>query len=276
MAAADTTMAGAGADQDAYLDDAAPEPARRGWVVRLLPRWLRALALPPVREAFLRQVYFTGIQASPSILLRGAGVGTLIILYMIRVLNADVAVTTKILVLFVFREVGPLFAALLVIFRSGSAATSELALMNVSGELRTMRLLGMRVWDCMVLPRLAGITVATVALTIYFQVVAVAGGFLLAPLVIDATLTQLLNEFLGVASLWDIGYSLVKSAAFGLIIALVSCNQGLRLPRQELGAVPQAVTRAIMQSFGLVTLFNAVFAYFVFGVLLFGIIKAGA
>jgi len=38
--------------------------------------------------------------------------------------------------------------------------------------------------------------------------------------------------------------------------------------------VPQAVSRAVMQSIAAVLFFNAVFAYLVFGVLLFGIVKA--
>lgn len=241
-----------------------------------LPRWVHAFALPPVREVFLRQVYFTGIQATGSILLRGAVAGTVIIAYMIRVLNADVAATNKILLLFVFREVGPLFAAVLVIFRSASAATSELALMNVSGELRTMRLLGIQAFDWLVLPRLAGITLATVVLTIYFQIIAVLGGFIFAPFMIDATFLQLVNEFLASASLWDLAYSFTKSVAFGVIIASVSCYEGLRLARPDSSAVPQAVTRAIMKSVAYVMLFNAVFAYFVFGVLLFGLFRANA
>jgi len=249
--------------------------ARAGHRERMrLPRWLHAFTLPPVREAFLRQVYFTGIQATSVILFRGATVGTVLIAYMMKVLNADVPTTTSILLLVVFREVGPLFAAVLVIFRSASAATSELALMSISGELHTMRRLGLKSFELLVLPRVAGIAIATVALTIYFQIIAVAGGVILAPFLIDATVPQLADALLSAVSLWDIGYSVTKSFAFGAIIAGVSCYQGLRLPRQELGAVPQAVTRAIMQSVAYVSMFNALFAYFVFGVLAFGLFRA--
>ncbi len=240
-----------------------------------LPSWLRAFALPPVREVFLRQVYFTGIQATGTVLFRGAVIGTVIIAYVIRVLNADVETSTRILLAVVFREAGPMFAAVLVIFRSASAATSELALMNIAGELRTMRTLGIKVFDWLVLPRVAGIALATAAMTLHFQVIAVLGGILLTPFVIDATSLQLANQFLHSASLWDLGYAVSKSLAFGAIIALVCCAQGLRLPRRELGAVPQAVTRAIMQSVAYVGLFNAAFAYFVFGVLMFGLIRTG-
>lgn len=239
-------------------------------------RWVRSLALPPVRESFLRQVYFTGIQGSIGILFRGALVGTLIIAYMIRVLNADVSVTNKILLLFVFREVGPLFAAMLVIFRSGSAVTAEIGLMVLSGELRTLRQLGIRPSEYLVLPRVVGIPIATAALTFYFQCVTLFGGFVLAPLVIDATFAQLVNEFFLTASLWDVGYSVIKSLGFGAIIALTCCMHGLRLPEKDITAIPKAVTRAIMHSVAYVAAFNALFAYFVFGVLLFGLIRTGS
>lgn len=246
---------------------------RRGAFARTW-RWLRSLALPPVRESFLRQVYFTAMQGSIGILFRGAVVGTIIIAYMIRVLNADVAVTNKILLIFVFREVGPLFAAVLVILRSGSAVTSEIALMGLSGELRTLRRLGIRVSEYLILPRIVGIPFATVALTFYFQCVTLFGGFVLAPLVIETTFAQLVNEFFATVSLWDVGYSVVKSLVFGVIIALTSCWYGLRLESMDITAIPKAVTRAITLSVAYVMIFNALFAYFVFGVLLFGLIRA--
>lgn len=236
--------------------------------------WFGVLLLPPVWEVFLRQVYFTGIQAMGTVLLRGTVIGTFIIAYLIRELNADVAITTNILLLFVFREAGPLLAALLVIFRSGSAATSELALMQITGEVRMLRRLGVGLFDFLVLPRIMGITLATVMLTIYLQIVIVSGGIVFAPLLIDTSISQLLDSFLKTASLADIGYSLIKSLAFGLIISAIACYSGLSFRSREIGVVPQVVTRAMMRSFGYIMAFEVAFSYFVFGVLMFGLFEA--
>ena len=137
-----------------------------------------------------------------------------------------------------------------------------------------MRRLGIRVSEYLILPRIVGIPFATVALTFYFQCVTLFGGFVLAPLVIETTFAQLVNEFFATVSLWDVGYSVVKSLVFGVIIALTSCWYGLRLESMDITAIPKAVTRAITLSVAYVMIFNALFAYFVFGVLLFGLIRA--
>lgn len=209
-----------------------------------------------------------------TVLLRGAAVGTVIIAYLIKVLNADVAMTTKILLLFVFREAGPLLAAILVIFRSGSAATSELALMQISGEVRTLRQLGINLFDFLVVPRVLGITLATLILTFYLQITILASGIVFAPFLIDSSINHLLGSFLDVASLADIGYSLIKGLAFGAIISITACHSGLSISSAEPGQLPQVVTKAMMRAFGFIMLFEGAFSYFVYGVLLFGIVQA--
>src|SRR5207249_3480941 len=85
------------------------------------------LRRPPVLESFLRQVYFTGVSAATGVLLRASGLGVLIIAITMDVLDADVDLAVKILLLVVFREVGPLAAAVVVILRSGTAMSAEMA-----------------------------------------------------------------------------------------------------------------------------------------------------
>jgi hypothetical protein len=48
----------------------------RGYVLRRL----RVLALPPVTEALIRQIYFTGASGTAGMVLRGAFLGTLILI----------------------------------------------------------------------------------------------------------------------------------------------------------------------------------------------------
>src|SRR5260221_14761404 len=74
-------------------------------------RRLRVLALPPVTEVLTRQIYFTGASATAGMVLRGAFLGTLIIAYVIDVLDANSALAVKILLWVVLREIGPLCAA---------------------------------------------------------------------------------------------------------------------------------------------------------------------
>src|SRR5450756_1272605 len=233
-------------------------------------RRLTVLKLPPMAEQLTRQIYFSGASAAAGIVTRGAFIGTLIIVYVIEVLEADAVVAVKILLWVVLREIGPLLAALLVLQRSGTAIATELALMQISGEITSLRQMRVDPRDYLVVPRVVGIAVSTAVLTFYVQVIAVGGGMLLSALVVNATFDELADSFFVLASPVDIVYSLLKSLLFGVSIAVISCYHGLHPPGISINAIPKAAISAVTQSTLVVLLLNVVFAYLVFGVLLFG------
>jgi phospholipid/cholesterol/gamma-HCH transport system permease protein len=237
-------------------------------------RRLDVLRLPPVKDVLARQVYFTGASAVAGIVLRGAFIGTLIIVYVIDMLAADAELAVKILLWVVLREVGPLIAAILVIQRSGTAVATELALMKISGETNSLRQMRIDPLDYLVVPRVVGMALANAALTIYVQVIAVGGGMLLSALVINASLDELVGSFYLLANPLDIIYSLIKSLLFGAAIGIISCYHGLNPPGTSINAVPKTAISAVMQSTLAVMLLNVVFAYLVYGVLFFGLVKA--
>jgi phospholipid/cholesterol/gamma-HCH transport system permease protein len=232
------------------------------------------LRVAPIFESFLRQVYFTGVTAATGVVLRACGLGVIIIAVMIDMLDADVDLAVKILLLLVFREIGPLVAAVVVILRTGTAVSAELAMMRVSGQTRALRYLGIDLYDYLVLPRVAGIMLATAALTLYVQFLAVLGGLVLSPFLIEASFTELTDRLFDLFAPLDFYYSVVKSLLFGFVIAVCCCWHGLNPADLTQNAVPKAVTRAVTQSALLVLLINAVFAYLVFGILFFGLVKA--
>src|SRR6185437_56897 len=152
---------------------------------------LGQLRRAPVLESFLRQVYFTGVTAATGVVLRASALGVLIIAITMDVLDADVDLAVKILLLVVFREIGPLAAAVVVILRSGTAMSAEVGMMRVSGQTRALRYLNINLYDYLVVPRVAGVMVATTALTFYIQCLAVLGGLVLSPFIINASFTEL-------------------------------------------------------------------------------------
>jgi len=226
----------------------------------------------PVRESFLRQVYFTGVTAATGVVLRASVLGVLIIAITMDVLDADTDLAVKILLLLVFREIGPLAAAVVVILRTGTAISAEVAMMRVSGQTRALRHLGINLYDYIVVPRVAGVMLATVVLTFYIQFLAVLGGLVFSPLIIDATFMELAGRFSALFSPVDFFYSTIKALLFGFAIAACCCYHGLNPPGLTQNAVPQAVTRAVTQSAMLALGINAVFAYIVFGILFFGLV----
>jgi phospholipid/cholesterol/gamma-HCH transport system permease protein len=235
---------------------------------------LGQLARPPVLEVFLRQVYFTGVTAATGVVLRASALGVLIIAITMDVLDADVDLAVKILLLVVFREVGPLAAAVVVILRSGTAMSAEVAMMRVSGQTRALRYLGIDLYDYLVVPRVAAVMLATMVLTFYIQCLAVLGGLALSPFIINASFTELTGRLFELFTPLDFLYSTLKALLFGFAIAACCCYHGLNPPDLTQNAVPKVVTRAVTQSAMLVLTINAVFAYVVFGILFFGLVTA--
>jgi phospholipid/cholesterol/gamma-HCH transport system permease protein len=235
---------------------------------------LGQLRRPPVLESFLRQVYFTGVTAATGVVLRASALGVLIIAITMDVLDADVDLAVKILLLVVFREVGPLAAAVVVILRSGTALSAELAMMRVSGQTRALRYLGIDLYDYLVVPRVAAVMLATMVLTFYIQCLAVLGGLALSPFIIHASFTELTGRLFELFTPVDFFYSTIKALLFGFAIAVCCCYHGLNPPDLTPNAVPKVVTRAVTQCAMLVLTINAVFAYMVFGILFFGLVTA--
>ena len=235
---------------------------------------LPSLRKGPILESFLRQIYFTGVTASTGVVLRATLLGVLIIAVMMDMLDADVDLAVKILLLLVFREIGPLAAAAVVILRTGTAISAEMAVMRISGQTRALNHLGIDLYEYLVLPRVAGVMLATAALTLYIQFLAVFGGLVLSPFIIEASFMELSGRLFDLFTPVDFAYSIIKSFLFGFAVAAACCWQGLNPPDLTHNSVPKVVTQAVTQSALLVLLINAAFAYLVFGILFFGLVKA--
>ncbi len=234
---------------------------------------MRLLKRAPVRDVLVRQIQRVGVATVSSMAIRAAGIGTLIIAYTTYVLAADAALAVRILVWAVLREIGPLFAVIMLIVRSGTAAAAEFALMRERGELARLRMTGISVRDYIVVPTVVAMALSSMVVTFYFQILAVGGGMLISALLMDVSFAELAEHFFALASLWDVLYTVIKSVCFGVLVGLVVCIHGLGLAGGNPG-LPDAVSRSVMQSIVAVLAFNAAFAYLVFGVLLFGIVRA--
>jgi phospholipid/cholesterol/gamma-HCH transport system permease protein len=163
------------------------------------------------------------------------------------------------MVIVVFRELGPLVAALLVLARVGTATVIELGQMRSLGEIEALEALGIDPIHYLVVPRVIGLALSIFALTVYFILIALFSGYLFAflqdvPLMPGTYIDQIAS-----ALRWeDFVLLALKTFVFGSIIAMVTCYQGLGKPlRQE--DLAKAATRAVMLNVELCILLDAVF-----------------
>ena len=209
---------------------------------------LADLRIPAVRTVLYRQIYFTGVQVLGTVALIGALLGIVIIAEVASLIGSNAELTGKILVWIVVRELGPLLTATLIVARSCTAVASELGSMKLNDEVTHLFTMGIDPYGYLLVPRILGMTVAVVFLTIYFQFCAIAGGILLSSqLFVDIQFLRHLQGIFAELSLLDIGISLFKSLVFGLLIAAISCYHGFRV-RSSLTEIPQVTAVAVMQS----------------------------
>jgi phospholipid/cholesterol/gamma-HCH transport system permease protein len=217
----------------------------------------REKGFPMVWEITLRQIYFTGVEALKVITLVSLALGTVLIVEsasQMRLLGGTQFIST-ILVVVVIRELGPLLTAFIVIGRSGTAIAAELGNMIVAHELEAIRVMGINPIYFIVAPRIIGVTVAVICLTIYFNAVALVGGFVFSELILPTDLPIFLNELIISLTLTDVVFGILKSAVFGLLTGLTCTYHGLTV-RYSSTEVPQVATRGVVSAILAIIIFN--------------------
>ncbi len=127
----------------------------------------------------------------------------------------------------IIRELGPVLTALILAGRAGSGIAAEVGSMKITEQLAAMRMLGLDVDRHFIAPLLLSVTLSTFYLTVVFDIVGVAGGYVIAVYDLGIpfrTYHELTKDILRRS---DVITGLAKSLVFGLIIAWVGAYCGL-------------------------------------------------
>jgi phospholipid/cholesterol/gamma-HCH transport system permease protein len=201
-------------------------------------------------RAVFQQIYFTGVQSLGLICSIALLVGGLVVIQgtaqLTRVGSREGLAT--LLTAVVIREVGPLLTAVIVTLRSGSAIAIEMGYMTVLREIESIEMQGIHPLHLLALPRLVGVTVAVMCLSVFFDVVSTGGGFFAAWVLVDIPPWSLLNDLIRTLSGTDVMVGSVKALFFGVIISGVCLHQGFRAG-EAITRVPRQVSRALVQCF---------------------------
>jgi phospholipid/cholesterol/gamma-HCH transport system permease protein len=209
-----------------------------------------------------------GVNALPIISLMGFLIGLILAFQsaaQLRIMGAEVF-TADLVAVSVIRELGPLMTAILLAGRSGAAFAAEIGTMKVNEEVDALTTMGFRPVRFLVVPRvLSGLLMAPL-LTITFDLVALVG----AAIVVGsfghglATFAAHVKNALTVTMFVS---GMIKTFAFGLIIAGVGCQRGLDTGTGAV-AVGLSTTRSVVAGILLTILADGVFAgvYFALGI----------
>ena len=153
------------------------------------------------------------------------------------------------------REMGPVFTCLSLAGLVGSTYAAEIGTMKVSEEVDALEVMSIDPVYYLVMPRLIALSLAAVALTVYANVIGIAGGALVARANFDVDLEVFMKNGRDALKMKDIYGGLLKTFIFGTTIAVVACAQGLRAEGGPAG-VGRATLRSVVISFMLILVFD--------------------
>lgn len=204
-----------------------------------------------MNQVLVRQILFTAIEAVPFVGAVALAVGLVVVaqaqVWLDRI--GQTGLLGPLLVFVIIREVGPLLTNFIVIGRSGTAIAAELAAMKVAGEVHTLDAQGLDPFTYLVVPRVAGVMISVLGLTVLFVVGSLISGYLAAGLLnegfVDAS--AFAEQVLGAVKPVDAVNVVAKTLLPGWLTGTICCVEGLAAEGQ-ITEVPKAASRGVIRS----------------------------
>jgi phospholipid/cholesterol/gamma-HCH transport system permease protein len=124
------------------------------------------------------------------------------------------------------RELSCVLGGLVIAGRSGSAMGAEIGSMRVTEQIDALEVMGANPVHYLVVPRVWATLVMLPLLVVVSDAVGIAGGYLVSVVVMDANPVSYMETTFQYMELSDLLSGLVKAAVFGLLIAVIGCQQG--------------------------------------------------
>ena len=228
-------------------------------VLMALVQFFRRQGFRAAFRVTTQQVFFTGVEAMPFLGLLSLLLGFVVIaqsLPQLQGMGAH-ALIGQILVISIVRELGPIITAMVVITRSGSAMATEMATNRISGQVEALESMGVDVFHFLVVPRVLGCMVSMFCMIVFFDAIALVGGFLVASTRLTMPFALYLHYIFESLAPLDLYISLSKGLLFGGVIALFTCYHGLRA-RRAIFEVPMVARSGVIQAMFFVFVSSAV------------------
>jgi len=210
----------------------------------------RRQASAVIHPLIAAQVARAGIRQLPVVSFLAAALGFAVIGQTVALLSQVGAQSYVgvVMVTVVVRELGPLVTALVVLLRVGTSTVIELGTARALGEVEALEALGIDPVHYLVVPRVLGMAIAVLALSAYLIMGTLFSGYAFAFLQ-DVPLTpgEYFRQIVFALTWEDFVLLALKALAFGAIIAVVTCFQGLARPLQ-LAELSLRTTRALVVS----------------------------
>jgi len=210
-------------------------------------------------HSIVNQMVFAGVQSLLIVFFISLFTGIVIAMqsaYQLKTLGAVIYVAPMVSIS-VARELGPVFTALIVTGRVGSAITAELGTMKVSEQIEALETMALNPVRFLVVPRFLALLIMLPCLTVISDFVGILGGLIVGVFNLQLNPYRYLSfsfEFMTAKDVWT---GLAKSVVFSAIISIIACYVGLGT-RGGAEGVGKATTLSVVISFILIVVFDCI------------------
>lgn len=221
-----------------------------GTTVTLTGQTLLWLVRPPFRVSqMLAAMDFIGVQSIFIVGLTGTFSGMVVALqttYALRAFSAEGRVG-GIVAVSLAREVAPVFSAIMVTARAGSAMAAELGNMRVTEQIDAISTMGVSPVQYLLSPRLFASVLMVPLLCILYTTVGMLGAYLVAVMWLGGDPGIFMQSIRDFALPKDLWMGIEKAAVFGFLVSAISSRHGYFASGGARG-VGLATTRAVVES----------------------------
>lgn len=157
------------------------------------------------------------------------------------------------------REMACIMTGIILCGRTGAAFAAQLGTMKVNQEIEAFQTFGISPFEFLVLPRMLALILMMPLLCVFADLIAIAGGFLVATLMLDISPVLYLDRTVASIHLSAFLLGIFKGAFFGVLVALTGCLRGMQCGTNA-AAVGQATTSAVVTGITCIITADGLFA----------------
>lgn len=160
------------------------------------------------------------------------------------------------------RELGPIWAAVIILARVGSAIAAELGTMAVNEEVDALRAMSINPVRYLVMPRILALVITMPLLAAIADFVGMMGGAFISKATFNITVASFFDSAKHMLEFSDVFSGLIKAVFFACLIGTIACDQGLNTKDGAEG-VGRSTTRTVVLSVIFVLLMDLFLTSFV-------------
>lgn len=203
-----------------------------------------------VKNLTIHQIIFSGIDAVGVVSVIAVVIGGVVLVQMMTYAPGfqSSAFLMGIVTGLFTKEMAPIFTALILVGRSGSAITVELGTMRVKGHHEALAAMGIDIAQYFYVPRVIGLTVAGILLNGYFVIMTFFSWFIISSFQRGIDMPKMMNLFVDSLHISDLVISVFKGGVLGMTVAIICIHQGINV-KKSATEIPQRASRAIVAAF---------------------------